>query len=269
MKRSARAARQMRLCGILGTFLLFSSVCAAQTEQRDTREPSKDADDLLTRFLSELVTVTPGEGIFPASTSGPSGELRPSQPFQISRYETTQELYLAVTGSNPSRWKGPRNSVETVSRLDVERFCERLTATLRKRGELDASAVVRLPTDVEWEYCCRAGSEHPYCFGTLEELPGQLDRYAWHTGNAAGNDPAVGVLEPNAFGLYDVHGYLWEFVVTSDGNDDPRRPISWAMGGSWRDPAALLKADSRLPVPDYAAGDAIGFRCVVSRPPEP
>lgn len=246
--------------------LLMNFPGAVQADDLDTRQPSRDQDHVLKRFMDELVEVSPGEGKFPESTQTPAAQLGPGQRFRISRYETTQELYLTVIGSNPSRWKGPRNSVEMVSRQDVDRFCTRLTAILRKREQLKPSEVVRLPTAVEWEYCCRAGSADPFCFGTLEEGTEQLDRYAWHTGNAAGNDPAVGVLKPNAFGLYDVHGYLWEFVDVPKESRPSGQPLSWAMGGSWRDRADLLTADSRIPVPEYASSDAIGFRCVVSEP---
>ncbi len=236
----------------------------AEEPLRDTRQPSGNVEEVLGRFVEELVKIAPGSGDFPVSTESPAGPLQPAGEFRISRYETTQELYAAVMNGNPSRWKGPRNSVEMVSPQQARRFCVRLTEVLRAEGRITADEVVRLPTDVEWEYCCRARSGESFCFGSLSESPELLDRYAWHTGNAAGNDPAVGVLQANAFGLYDVHGYLWELVETDHKSDPVPRPITWAMGGSWRDRAELLSADSRIPVPNYASSDAIGFRCVVS-----
>ena len=78
------------------------------------------------------------------------------------------------------------------------------------------------PAKAEWEYCCRAGTTTKYSFGDEAQKPGDvtpkatlLGEYGWHTGNAAGNDPPVGALKPNPWGLYDMHGYLWEF--TADG----------------------------------------------------
>ena len=254
------------------TVLLLLLICCACTltaaesgdDRRDTRRASRDGDDVLQRFVDELISITPGRNRFPRSVTGSSGALRPPPEFQIARYETTQELYQLAAGTNPSRCKGPRNSAESMSRQDADRFCIELTRLLQQKRLIDSADVVRLPTDVEWEYCCRAGSSKPFCFGSLTDSPELLDKYAWHTGNAAGNDPAVGVLLPNEYGLFDLHGYLWEYVDVEDGGDNAQQPTGWAMGGSWRDPAVLLASDSRISVPRYAVSDAIGFRCVVS-----
>jgi formylglycine-generating enzyme required for sulfatase activity len=267
--------RKSSLLSILCVLVVLcenSAVRAQDDDVRDSREPSVGSEDVLERFVGELVQITPGKGDFPESVVTPTGELRLETSIRIACYETTQELYQVVMGKNPSRWQGPRNSVESVSYQDVERFCVRLTAILRQSKLIDEGDSVRLPTDTEWEYCCRAGSVEPFCFGSLSDSPKTLDQYAWHTGNAAGNDPAVGVLQPNSFELYDVHGYLWEFVdahkhAKAAQQKDAQGPIAWAMGGSWRDSATQLAADSRIPVPKYASSDAIGFRCVVSHPP--
>ena len=111
-----------------------------------------------------------------------------------------------------------------------------------------------------------------------DEFGRLLDKYGWHTGNAAGNDPPVGALKPNAWGLYDMHGYLWEYV--SDGwhphyENAPKDGSSWEpnlrelprimRGGSWRDPYPLLRSAARWSVPDHARSDAIGFRCVLAK----
>lgn len=252
---------------IMAGSLTSGWLCGRAIGQEDTRQPSANRTATLKRFVAELVEITPGKGTFPESVTTPAGKLSPKAPFRISQYETTQELYQVVMGRNPSRWKGPRNSVEGVTRLEADEFCERLSQLLRQQNLIGDSENVRLPTPTEWEYSCRGGSEKPYCFGDLSGE--QLDAHAWHTGNAAGNDPAVGVLQPNAFGLFDFHGYLWEFVDDVDGSTDRSRAVAWAMGGSWRDAAPLLSSDSKIPVPEYASSDAIGFRCVVSGPPSP
>src|SRR5262249_61694135 len=79
-------------------------------------------------------------------------------PFRIAKYEVTQELYEAVAGANPSRWKGPRNSVEMVGWHEANEFCRKLTAELRQRKLIAADETVRLPSEAEWEYTCRAGT---------------------------------------------------------------------------------------------------------------
>ena len=142
----------------------------------------------------------------------------------------------------------------------------------------------RLPTEAEWEYCCRAGTDTLYSFGDTTRTQADaatassiLNEYAWHTGNAAGNDPAVGVLKPNPWGLFDMHGYLWEYVSdTYDASpaSTPRKATAGAStriirSGSWRDHASHLTSGARLPIPDHVSSDAIGFRCVIAEKPQP
>lgn len=252
---------------------LASITCAADEEKRPTAVPSESPEHMLQRFVDECVKIEPGKKQFPKSfvigseKPGPNElkrrEVEIGHSFRISKYEMTQELYEVVTGRNPSRWKGPRNSVETISWQDATRFCGALTRVLHMRKLISEDEVVRLPTALEWEYCCRAGTKSSYSFG--DDTGKVLDEHAWHTGNAAGNDPAVGVLKPNPWGLYDVHGYLWEFVSDAgDGNKSARI----IRGGSWRDPHSLLSSASYLTLPDHAASDAIGFRCIIASKPE-
>lgn len=240
------------------------------------------------------------------ATERPAHRVRVTQPFAIAKYETPQNLYRAVMGRNPSRWKGPRNSAENMTWHEAVQFCERITGLLRQRGLIGPDEYIRLPGEAEWEYCCRAGTQTLYSFGNQAQAPGDvsprasiLDRYAWHTGNAAGNDPPVGALKPNPWGLYDMHGYLWEMTEddwfddygTGPADDRPRtsplrsRPSPRTVGsagtprtdslqritirgGSWRDPFTRLTSTARAPFPVNGRSDAVGFRCVRSnRPP--
>jgi formylglycine-generating enzyme required for sulfatase activity len=260
--------------------------------------PTDATTKLLQTFAEEFVPITPGDGKFPATcrigsadgdmaadaSERPARTIRMGKPFAIARYEVPQNLYAAVMGKNPSRWTGPRNSVEMVSFQDAQAFCVRATELLREAGLIESTQAVRLPTEAEWEYCCRAGTETAYSFGESATRPGDdgvkasaLDEYAWHTGNAAGNDPPVGALKPNAWGLYDMHGYLWEFAADAwHPNHEGRPEVASARaserpqtlrvirGGSWRDRHELLRSAVRWPIPDHAASDAIGFRCVLA-----
>ena len=251
----------------------------------------RTSDVLLKDFVDNCVLIEPGTDKFPqqfqmgrhfeSSFALPERTVSLSHSFRISKFEMTQELYAAIVGKNPSRWKGPRNSVESMTFLDAEIFCTKLTVQLRAAKLLAPNEVVRLPTEAEWEYCCRAGTDTLYSFGdsaSTEADPDAgtsiLNDYAWHTGNAAGNDPAVGVLKPNPWGLFDMHGYLWEFVsdkyIAPDAtnSDVPDTATSGATiriirGGSWRDHASHLTSGTRLPIPDHVSSDAIGFRCVI------
>jgi formylglycine-generating enzyme required for sulfatase activity len=235
--------------------------------------PCQAADDadmnrLLHTFVEELVAITPGEGKFPAelvrAEAGRNGADQPIKlngAFAIAKYEVPQNLYEAVTGTNPSRWKGPRNSVEMMNWLEARQFCRRLTTLLRDAGLIDAAEEIRLPTEVEWEYCCRAGTTTQYSFGDAARAAGDegnvasvLNQYAWHTGNAKGNDPPVGALKPNPWGLYDMHGYLWEFcsdawvetvavAPAAAGDASPEQIV--IRGGSWKDTFDDLTSASR------------------------
>ncbi len=279
--------------GAVCCVILISTVAAGTDEDdsRPTAKPSKSPEQAIQRFVDECLAISPGEGRYPVSfmigAESPTANEQARRNvtiehrFRISRFEMTQELYQAVTNKNPSRWKGPRNSVENVSWQDAVGFCTRLTTILRGRNLIGADEVVRLPSALEWEYCCRAATTTKFSFGddvgNTESETSILDAYAWHTGNAAGNDPAVGVLKPNPWGLYDVHGYLSEFVSDelpskfTDSDSQTKRSSAGRMirGGSWKDAHPLLSSSAYLAISDKTTSDAIGFRCVIARQPKP
>ena len=192
------------LCGIpLGC---QRSAPAAPIVSSEKKELTEDDHRILQQFVDECLAITPGTEPFPkqfrigSDTEGENA-LQPAdvvmaQSFRICQYETTQELYELVMGSNPSRWPGKRNSVETITFVNAEDFCRKLSALLRSSKRIAATETVRLPTEVEWEYCCRAGTTTLFSFGdeaTIASDKGDaastLSEYAWHTGNAGGNDP--------------------------------------------------------------------------------
>src|SRR5204862_3227322 len=127
-----------------------------------------------------------------------------------AKYEVTQELYEVVMGKNPSRWKGPRNSVEMASWNEANDFCRKITAELRKRKLLGDEEEIRLPTEAEWEYACRAGTKTAYSFG---DDPEKLGEYAWLTDNSDDKYHKVGTKKPNPWGLHDMHGNVAEWVL--------------------------------------------------------
>lgn len=269
--------------------LVLLMVTAFSTTSADEKQSAA----LLKTFVEEFVPITPGEGKFPASfqvgsKEGDTSEQPPHEvtfqyKFAIAKYEMPQNLYEAVMGTNPSRWKGPRNSVEMMNWKDANDFCRKITRQLRDRQLIGADEVIRLPTEAEWEYCCRAGTSTRYSFGDDAQKPGDvtpkatfLGEYGWHTGNAAGNDPPVGALKPNPWGLYDMHGYLWELTADEWRSDYKQAPKDGAVakgadvdgtsivlrGGSWKDRFDKLTSSSRRKFSSNAADDAVGFRCV-------
>lgn len=252
---------------------------------------------ILALFAKEFVDITPGQGKFPksflmGSSEGPESE-KPAHEvvlehsFAIAKYEVPQNLYETVMGVNPSRWKGKRNSCEMMTFAEAKQFCQKVTALMSAQKLIGAEELIRLPTEAEWEYCCRAGTTTAYSFGDMakaktdqDPLATVLNEYAWHTGNAAGNDPEVGVLKPNPWGLYDMHGYLWEFV-SDDWHDTyqgaPQNGSAWTAGdgtgprvlrsGSWKDKYPLLRSAARRKLDVTGKGDEIGFRCVKAKSP--
>jgi formylglycine-generating enzyme required for sulfatase activity len=184
--------------------------------------------------------------------------------FAIGKYEVTQSEWVAVMGSNPSEFKGRTNPVEKVSWNDVQRFISGLNAKTGKQ--------YRLPTEAEWEYAARAGSQATYCFG---DDKGQLGRYAWFDGNSGEKTHPVGQLQPNSFGLYDMHGNVYEWCsdwygekyYQSTPSDNPTGPSSGShrvdRGGEWNDYPWRLRAANRFyNTPDYAYYH-LGFRLVL------
>jgi gluconolactonase len=227
-------------------------------------DPTPQQVELLKTFQDEFVEITPGEGTFleavrlgPDQKTGP--EVTLGKAFKIAKYEVPQNLWEAVMGDNPSKWKGKRNSVEMLSFEDARQFCAKATELMQAAQLIEPSEAVHLPSEAEWEYCARAGTTTTYSFGNDVKL---LNDYGWHTGNAAGNDPPVGAKKPNRWGLYDMHGYLWEWTEASQ---TAGKVI--VRGGSWKDRAEDLTSSSRREVEANLRDDAVGLRCVLVQAP--
>jgi formylglycine-generating enzyme required for sulfatase activity len=183
-----------------------------------------------------------------------------------------------VVGKNPAKWRGPRNSVEMVSWTDATDFCRKATAELIRRKLLSEGDVVRLPTEAEWEYACRAGTTTKYSFG---DKAADLKDYAWFQDNSKGEDPPVGKKKANPWGLHDIHGYVSEWVrdawhpsyegAPADGSaweaDDDKERV--ARGGSFADPADECRSAYRHHFPPEHRSDRVGFRCVLVKGGKP
>lgn len=178
---------------------------------------------------------------------GPQHEVTISS-FFMGKYEVTQSQWRAVGAlpkvridlpSNPSMFKGDSLPIEQVTWDEAIEFCERLSLATRK--------LYRLPTEAEWEYACRAMTTGLYA--------GNLDAVAWYGGNSRGTTHPVGTKQANRFGLYDMHGNVWEWCsdrlgsYSSSNVQDPQGPGTGSMrvlrGGSHHYGAINLRSASR------------------------
>ena len=135
-----------------------------------------------------------------AKHEGPQHEVTIGKAFYMGVCEVTQQQYASIMRKNPSKFLGRENPVDQVSWNEAVDFCRKLSQRVGK--------TVRLPTEAEWEYACRAGSKTRYCFGNSDRY---LGSYAWYGGSSGGKTHPVGKKRPNAWGLYDMHGNVWEW----------------------------------------------------------
>jgi formylglycine-generating enzyme required for sulfatase activity len=139
--------------------------------------------------------------------------------FWLGRYPVTQEQFVAVTQEKARRPMCPKCPVEFVTWYDAIAFTEGLTSLVQQYAKSPPGFRFRLPTEAEWEYACRAGTESAFNDGSdctkSEDLDTALDGLGWYRKNADFQTHPVGAKLPNAWGLYDMHGNLWEWC--SDG----------------------------------------------------
>jgi formylglycine-generating enzyme len=234
----------------------------------------------------------------PATEEGRDGDERQHRvvihtAFAISVTEVTQAQYQRVMGTNPSIFRGQgERPIENVSWFEAIEYCNRLSDLegLERCYEMDGDDVTwpkgvactgyRLPTEAEWEYAARADSAFVYAGGD------DLERVAWHKGNAGSTTHRVAGHEPNGWGLYDMSGNVWEWVwdryadYVDDGSEagsDPTAPEAAPTGpksgshrvdrgGSFGAPAASLRPADRGRAEPFTRREHLGFRLARSFP---
>ncbi|HEX4795275.1 MAG TPA: formylglycine-generating enzyme family protein [Humisphaera sp.] len=190
-----------------------------------------------------------------------------TKPFYMGKFEFTQAQYQKVMGANPSIEKGDDIGVHNVAVKDAEELCRKMSRLTGKD--------VRLPTEAQWEYACRAGTTTPYYNGSTTA---DLDKIAWFGANSGGKPHPVGQKQPNPWGLYDMLGNIREFTAdlysddAATGDSDPTGsqsgdPANHTVRGAAYTANAVaagnMRAGSRRPTESLKS---TGFRVIVTLP---
>ena len=202
------------------------------------------------------------------SSEKPQHQVTLTQGFWMSKYEVTQAQWRAVTGTSPSHFTGDNRPVEMVSWNDIAAsggFIEKLNTNNPGNG-------FRLPTEAEWEYACRAGTTTRFYWGD-DPSYSQIGNYAWYVDNSGSQTHDVGGKSPNAWGLYDMSGNVWDWCQDWWGSYaagavlDPQGASTGSgrvvRGGNWSDGNICRSALRSLAGPDNRYPNA-GFRLVRS-----
>jgi formylglycine-generating enzyme required for sulfatase activity len=235
---------------------VFSGCSEKKHETAEDAAPAKDALEPAKEFTNtigmKLVLIPAGEFIMSSPETekdrspneGPQHKVRITKPFYMGTTEVTQAQWKAVMGNNPSEFQGDDLPVETVSRDDCQEYLKKLSANEGK--------AYRLPTEAEWEYACRAGSTTRFYSGDDDQA---LYGVGWYNGNSGDKPHPVGQKKPNAWGLYDMHGNLWEWCEDGYGEYpngdqvDPTGPAQGAecvlRGGSWLNDSGDCRSATR------------------------
>ena len=279
----------MRLCLGAGVVMLGLSCTAPRAapppEGTDMGgRPAAGTPWTVPGLKMELVPIDPGRFLMGSAASEADRgddenqhEVTLTRGFWVGRHEVTQGQYEALMHVNPSRRnKGAELPVADVSWDDAAAFCRGLTDMESKAARLPMGYVYRLPTEAEWEYCCRAGSQAAYCFG---DDPKTLPQYAWYLDNCRDVRGAmrlheVGLKRANAWGIYDMHGNAYEWchdwagVYPKGPAVDPAGPPSatWRRlrGGCILSSAGNLRSGDRMGCYPHVRHPQWGFRIVLA-----
>ena len=234
--------------------------------------PKEMALDLGGGVKMEMVLVPAGEFTMGSDNEGgneekPAHKVKISKPFYLGKFVVTQEQYEAVIRKNPAKFKAPKNPVEQVRWNEAQEFCKVVS---QKAGK-----TVRLPTEAEWEYACRAGTRTKFNLG---DKGSDLEQAAWFNENSGEHTNPVGQKKPNAWGLYDMHGNVWQWVQDYFNDEyyadsppvDPKGPANGddrvVRGGAWNYGPVWCRAARRHWYTPGVRNADVGFRVALDVP---
>src|SRR5574341_394347 len=244
-------------------------------KERAARRARQFVDRLSRDVVLELVWIPGGTFLMGSLRSQGYDDEHPQRrvtvaPFLIGKYPVTQEQWQSLMGKSSSRFKGARRPVENVSWQEAGRFCERLSRTTGR--------AYHLPSEAQWEYACRAGTSTPFYFGEtlttdVANYNGEFTFRSEPKGVYRHETTEVGCFPPNAMGMFDLHGNIWEWC--SDAWHDnyegaPTDERAWelkgdaalrvARGGCWHDTPDVCRSAARLKMAANEGDDIVGFR---------
>ena len=198
-----------------------------------------------------------------------------SRPFFIGERLVTQAHWSAVMDSNPSKfsdgWSAGLQPVERISWTDANEFISNLNELTKDVVNLGLKGIWRLPTESEWEFVARSGTDSKWCFGNLDS---NLDDYGWHAGNSGASPNVVGQKKPNEWGILDIYGNVSEwceddFSANYDKKDSSQNAQTFSeselkvhRGGSWFTESDSTRSSARNKASKNSRSDGIGLRLV-------
>jgi len=279
MKTTSNKLKLILILLTISVFILIyfisSSILNLNTNKKNTIETTQSTlSNSKTITLSngiklDFVLINPGSFTmgsneeFGDGDEGPKHKVTITEAFYLGKFEVTQEQWLELMGSNPSEFVDLKKPVDNVSWDDCKTFLQKLA---EKTGENFS-----LPTEAQWEYACRAGTDSLWTFGDTAE---EIGNYAWLDINSAGTTHEVGTKKPNPWGLYDMYGNIQEWCedlytdkYSETDTTDPIGPSSGdsrvIRGGAWGDISDSVRSSYRNCSGATNKTNGTGFRCVL------
>jgi formylglycine-generating enzyme required for sulfatase activity len=272
---AAAAWRCLKFLQLSNTSYLMPGTASANQGSRVFKVTAVTATNFVFIPPGSFLLGSPTNEVGRYSDEGPQTTVTFSQAFWAEKKLVTQQQYQSVIGSNPSYYTGSSGMpVEQVSWNDATNYCALRTAQEQAAGLIPLGCYYRLPTEAEWEYLCRAGTTTRFNYGD-DPTYADLASHAWYLANSADQTHVVGQMPANAWGLYDMHGDVWEWCLDwyntsypggslTDPQGSPTGNYGHILrGGSWADLALLCRSACRVFDDPDSAFPNYGFRVVL------